>query len=146
MAAAAGSLLTISGGFSIALGVIVAVMGLVLIGLLIFGGGVPIGAAGLFGLFTMVGGPCLLVAGTAVIWSGVKLMGGHSWARTLLEVFAWLVITGTVCCLAYFGITARKIEGSDVVSGMIYFLATCVPSIALLLLLWSEAVRSAMTR
>jgi hypothetical protein len=124
----------------------VAFMGVVLVGLLLFGRGVPVGGAGLFAIFTMIGGPLLLFAGSAVILSGIKLMSGHGWARTFLVVFCWLVLIATISSLAYGGTTTTKIEGKDIVSGTIYFLVAGVPSIVLLLLLRADAVRNAMTR
>lgn len=144
--ATGSGLLTLTGVLAIAAGAAVALMGVVLVGLLLFGRGVPVGAAGLFAIFTMFGGPLLVVAGSAVILSGIKLMSGHGWARTFLVVFCWLVLIATISCLAYGGTTATKIEGKDVVSGTIYFLLAGLPSIILLLLLRADAVRNAMTR
>jgi hypothetical protein len=139
-------LLTASGALAILFGAAVALAGVVFLALLLFGRGVPVGGAGFFAVFTMIGGPLLLIAGSAVVFSGIKLMGGHSWARTFLVVFCWLILVATISCLAYGGATASQIEGKDIVSGTIYFLLAGVPSIVLLLLLRSDAVRNAMSR
>lgn len=144
--ATGSGLLTLTGVFAIVVGVAVALMGLILVGLLFFGRGVPVGGAGLFAIFTMLGGPLLLFAGSAVILSGFKLMSGHGWARTFLVVFCWLALIATISFLAYGGTTASKIEGKDIVSGTIYFLLAGVPSIVLLLLLRADVIRNAMTR
>jgi hypothetical protein len=144
--ATGSGLLTLTGVLAIVAGLAVALMGVVLVGLLLFGRGVPVGGAGLFAVSTMVGGPLLLFCGSAVILSGFKLMSGHAWARTFLVVFCWLVLVATISFLAYGGTTATKIEGKDIVSGTIYLLLAGLPSVVLLLLLRADAVRHAMTR
>jgi hypothetical protein len=143
--ATGSGLLTASGVLAIVAGAAVALIGVVLIALLLFGRGVPISGAGFFAVATTIVGPLSVFLGAAVIVAGFKLMSGHGWARTFLVIFCWLVLLGTVFCLAYIGVTSSNIEGKDIVSGTIYFLLAGLPSIILLLLLRADAVKDAMT-
>jgi len=144
---ASGSwVLTAAAWCSILAGVLVTLCGLILIGVLFLGKGVPVGGAGLFQILTMGAGPVLALAGPAVVYAAIRLMGGYGWARSALEIFFWMVAAATVLYIAYNTSRLRGIEASNVVRGTIFFALTGAPALALALLLRSASVVRAMVR
>lgn len=142
----ASGLVTATGWFAIVVGALVTLLGLVLIGAIFSGGGVPVSAAGLFVIVTLGAGPLLTLSGIAIAISGFKLMAGYSWARTVLEIFSWISLCASIGWLIYSASQVRHIHTYHVAQGAMFFLATGVPAIAMVLLLHSAAVQQAITR
>src|SRR5262249_12905742 len=68
----------------------------------------------------------------------IKVMHGQEWARTVLQVFSWIALCGSVGWLGYSAIEERHIHLIDVVHGGIFLLLTAVPPAVLILLLRRE--------
>lgn len=137
--------LTTAGWLAILTGAGAALAGLVLMGAMFFGAGVPVGGAGLFVLLVLGAGPLLFLAGVAMSFAGFKLMGGHAWALTTLSILAWVAFAGTLVWLVYSASQRWPLEAPDIVQGFIFLMLTSVPSGLLIALLRSQAVRGAMT-
>jgi hypothetical protein len=137
---------TAAGWFGIVAGAAVALIGLIFFAAAFSGRSVPVGGAGLFVLFTLGVGPLMTLAGVTILVAGFKLMGGHLWARTVLEIFSWIALCATVGYLIYSAGQQRHIESDDVIQGALIFLVSGGPAILMLLLLHSSAVQRALTR
>jgi hypothetical protein len=144
--AIASPVLTLAAWSSVAAGAIIVLVGLFFLGAMFFAGGVPIGGAGAFVILTLLAGPALIAAGCGVLFAGLRLMAGYAWARSALEQFFWFVAASTALYIAYNGARIRGIELTEVVRGGIFYALTGAPSLALALLLRSDAVRQAITR
>ena len=127
--------LTVAGWLAIVCGAAVALLGVTLICEIFLAGGVPVGGAGLFAVLTLGAGPILTLIGITVLVSGFKVMGGHEWARTVIQVFAWIVVFASIGWLGYSAMHERHIHLIDVVHWGIILLVTGVPGIAMILLL-----------
>jgi hypothetical protein len=127
--------LTVAGWLAIVCGAAVTLLGVTLFCEMFLGGGVPVGGAGLFAVLTLGGGPVLTLIGITVVVSGFKLMGGHEWARTVIQVFSWVVVCASIGYLGYSAMAQRHIHLIDVVHWGFVLLGTAVPGIALILLL-----------
>jgi hypothetical protein len=138
--------LTAAGWLAILSGSAVTLLGLLLVGTLFLGRGVPVSGAGMFAIFTLGVGPLLVVAGVTIAIAGYRVMGGYAWARSALEIFSWIALVSAVVWLIYSASEKRNIHVIDVVQGAIFLLFTGVPAIALILLLRSETVQRAMNR
>jgi hypothetical protein len=126
---------TTAGSLAILCGAALTLLGVMLFSALLLRGGVPVGGAGLFAILTLGAGPLLTLSGIAIIVSGIKLMHGQEWARTVLQVFSWILLCGSVGWLGYSAIEEGHIHLIDVVHGGIFLLLTAVPPAVLLLLL-----------
>ncbi len=122
-------LLTAAGWGSVAGGILVAIAGLLLIGVLFAGRGVPAGGAGAVAVFSFGVGPMLAVAGTVAVVAGIKLWAGQVWARTYLELFFWGVAVAIAGYIAYEGSRIRSIEAGHVIRGALYFVFLAAPAI-----------------
>jgi hypothetical protein len=138
--------LMLAGWVTILAGLIVTLFGFLWIAALFSGGGAPTGGVALFLMLALVAGPILLLGGPAVIVSAVKFMGGRMWARSVLEVFWWLILALPAAYLVYTGFTKKEITSQNVVQGTLFLLATSVPAFAMVLLLRSDAVRRILIR
>jgi hypothetical protein len=144
---AAGSwVLTVVGWFWILAGSVVTISGLMLVGALFFGRGVPVSGAGMFILLTLVVGPLLALAGPMAVVSAVQLMNRHAWARSYLEVATWIGLFGSVFYLGYTGVTKNDIFAEDIIRGAIFFLFTGAPLTGMLFLLRSDSMRRAIAQ
>jgi hypothetical protein len=124
-------LLTAAGWGSVAGGVLVALAGVLLIGVLFGGRGVPVGGAGAVAIFSFGVGPLLAVAGTVAVVAGLKLGGGAGWARTYLELFFWMVAVLIGGYIAYEGSRIRSMEAGHVIRGALYFAFLGAPAIVM---------------
>jgi ABC-type microcin C transport system permease subunit YejB len=138
------ALLTGVGWSSIAAGLLVAFSGSVLIAAIFSGRGVPIGGAGTFMLLTLIAAPLLLIAGAAAVVSGAKLMGGHSWARAILVAFWWITLLSSIAYVVHAGVTKNEIYRKDIMKSAMFLLVTGIPSLIMILLLRSSALRHAL--
>lgn len=139
-------MITLVGVFSIVAGLAVTLAGIGTMAALFSGGSAPLGGVALYLFAILVVGPILVLAGPAVIFSAFKLMSGHVWARWVLETFWWLVLAAATSYLAYSGFTRRYILMEHVIEGAIFFCATGVPAIVMIVLLRSESIRRALSR
>jgi hypothetical protein len=137
--------LTTAGWLAILAGAGTALAGLVLMGAMFFGGGVPVSAAGIFVLLVLGAGPLLFLAGVTMSYAGFKLMGGHAWALTTLSILAWIALAGSLAWLVYSAMRRWPLEAPDVVQGFIFLLMTAVPAGVLVALLRTPALQRAMT-
>ena len=144
--ASASALVTLAGWLAIAAGAAVALLGLVLFGSMFSGGGAPVSGAGLFVILTLGAGPVLILTGIAMIVSGFKLMGGHAWARTVLEVIAWTSMCASAGWVIYNASQQDHIYRYHVIQGAMFLLGVTVPAIVLIALLRSDAIQRAMIR
>ena len=126
---------TAAGWLAIVCGAAATLLGVLLVSAILTRGGVPVGGAGLFAILTLGGGPVLTLSGIAIIVSGIKVMHGQEWARTVLQVFSWIALCGSIGWLGYNAIEERHIHLIDVVHGGIFLLLTAVPPAVLILLL-----------
>jgi|GEM_PF-5534058 len=127
--------LAVVGWGSVVAGVMVTLVGLLLIGAIFSGGGVPVGGAGAFAVLTLGAGPALVLAGPVVIFLAVKLMGGQAWAGPWLERFYWLVVAVSVGYLVYGWLEITLFESRHFVQGVVFFALTGGPATAMALLL-----------
>ena len=81
-----------------------------------------------------------------MIASGVKLMGGHVWARTTLQVLAWMSLLIIVGWSAYDLSQMNTIRMENVIAYLLRFLAGGVPAPVMILLLHSAGVSRALVR
>ena len=138
-------LVSLVGYCSIAAGLLVTVVGIGTV-IAFFSGGGPLGGVGMYVLAILVGGPVLVLGGPAVIFAGVRLLGGYGWGRWALEIFWWFLLAAVTGYLTYQGMTRRYILAEHVIQGALLFLATGVPAILMVVLLRSETVRRALVR
>ncbi len=133
------SIVTAAGVLAIVFGGVIALAGLALIGALLSGGSVPVGGAGLFAVMTVGGGTLLIGIGVTTIVAGIEWMDGATWARTELEIFAWLALAGAIGWLGYSAYRTRHVHFIHVFRGTLFFLVTGVPAIAMIVLLHCRA-------
>ena len=138
--------LTAAGWLGILSGSAITLLGLLFVGTLFLGKGVPVSGVGIFVIVTMGVGPLLILAGVAIAVSGFRLMGGYSWARSVLEIFSWIALAASVGWLIYSAADKREIHAIDVVQGSIFLLFTGGPAVLLMVLLRSEGVQRAIHR
>ncbi len=141
--ASASWLVTAAGWIAILAGGAIALLGLLLIGELFYGRG---SMSGMWILFTVGAGPILMLGGVTIVIAGFKLMGGHEWARTVLEIFFWVALCASIGWVVYRISQHRHIHLEHVIEGAIFFLITGAPAILMLVLLHSNAIRRALVR
>jgi hypothetical protein len=127
--------MTVAGWLAIVCGAAVTVLGVWFVSALFMRGGLPVGGAGSFIILTVGAGPLLTLSGIAIIVSGVKLMGGQEWARTVLQAFSWVAFCASIVWLGYSAMQVRHIHLIHVVHGSIFLLVTVVPALTMILLL-----------
>jgi hypothetical protein len=138
--------LALSGWVAIVAGSIMALFGLLYIGILFSGRAIPVGAGRIIAILALGAGPLLFVSGIAMILSGVKLMNGFSWARMVIQAFSWIALVGSVAWLAYSASEKSEIDSYVLVRGAIFFLVTGAPASVLILLLRMNVIQSAMKK
>jgi hypothetical protein len=126
------SLVTAAGWLGIAQGAVMALLGLLLLGAFFSGRG---SLSGMFYILSLGAGPLLTAAGVAIVVAGFKLMGGHTWARTVLQVFSWITLCTSIFWIVYSASQKRNLYFEDVFEGAIFLLITGAPAIAMILLL-----------
>jgi hypothetical protein len=136
-------LVTAAGWIAIAAGAAVILLGVLLFGSFFLGRG---SLSGMFAILSLGAGPLLTLTGVAVIVSGFKLMGGHSWTRMVLEIFSWIALCASIVWVIYSTSQHRDIHFEHVFEGAMFFLVTGVPAIVMILLLRSDAIQRALTR
>ena len=138
--------ITFVGWLSILFGLAAVWLGLMWFAAIFGGGGGPLAGAVWYLLLTMVAGPILLLGGAFAIYSSFKFMGGHTWARNVLEIFWWVPAIATAGNLVYESQNRRYIEQDDILQRLVYLVLTTAPAIVMILLLRSEAIRRSLSR
>jgi hypothetical protein len=130
---------------AIVYGIFVTLAGLILIGMIFFGGSVPVSGAGMFTILTLGLGPLLTLAGVLTIISGAKLISGNAWASTAIQIISWTILFVTVVRIGYGGYkiydSGDSLEATEVVRGVIFFIVVGAPAIANLILLNLNSVK-----
>jgi hypothetical protein len=97
-------------------------------------------------LFGLVAAPILGIVGAALIMCGIKLMGGYSWARTVLELIAWTTLAVSAAWVIYDFTQMNEIRRENAIPEVLGFLAGGIPAALMILLLHSSAVERALQR
>ena len=133
------------GWLAILIGVALGVLGLTAFAQIAFGRDSPAVSAGPI-LLGLVIGPLVALLGITIIVSGFKLMGGHAWARTVLEIFSWIILCASLAWVVYSAAHVQQIHSYHLIQWFVFFLLSGAPSLIMLLLLHSGTVQRALTR
>jgi hypothetical protein len=132
-----------AGWLAILTGSVVAIFGIVVVTMAGRDSHVVAGGPVMFAIFIA---PAIAVVGVTVIVCGFKLMGGHLWARVVLEVFSWITLCASIGAIVYSGSTLRQIDSEDIIQGAFVFLTSGLPALIMIILLHSAAVARAVSR
>jgi hypothetical protein len=132
-----------AGWLAIVAGAVLAILAVVVFVTVTRGSPVVAGGPILFGL---VAGSVSSIVGVALIVCGIKLMEGHSWARTVLELIAWTTLAVSAGWVIYDFEQMSEIRTENAVPEILGFLAGGVPAALMILLLHSGGVERALQR
>jgi hypothetical protein len=134
-------LLRIIAVFWIIVGIVVILLSFLALASGLMQGMPAVSGAGTFKQVLLILIPLLLFLGLFVVFCGIKLFRGNSWARLCLEIITWVSILVTLAYIVASAVHDWEIARNDTITRSLVIMVLCVLPLTVILLVMRTSAR-----